>query len=370
MNLYIFPSPLTTSCALGGDAGWMVLSHPGAHPSNGAPCQVFDLPADTPDQNGATLAIPGYPPLHGILYLHLASGAAFFPDVYPAGNLPVPSTGPVRIVDDHFERSERRWIVRGVDGFCDHALWLDGQIQQLRDGCKQTQDLGGNLRRVFGCMKNIRSFDPQVYGERFYTSLPELFAIYGEYDLFGEYDVLPDTGYWGKSLGWCQGHWARSCDVLGPIENRLVSLTNEYDHGGNLVGTVADYPRPEIELVSQGSAVSDAPPPRPGWGFREFHCSKPYPKGYLFEDQLFNREGVDADGTRWGPRKAIYLSEGVRFSETDPFTDERLARTTAYEALALGEGMVIHNDFGKYSQLMGPRVARCAKVILDILNAA
>lgn len=374
MNLIIFLTPLDARCEVAHDTGgWAMTGTPTLDPS-GRPGQGYTIPEHTQNGHGFTLngQAAGYHDLHqrGILRRRDDGTWALEMDDFhlvkkPGGGS---ETGEVHIVDDHFERGGHRWIVKGLDGFCDHALLTDGNVQQLRDACKQSQDVGANLRRVFGSMVNIRSFDPQALGERFYQTLPELFSIYAEYGLFGEYDVLPDTGYMDKSLGWCQGHWARTCDILKPISNRLVSLTNEYDHGGNLVGTPNDYPRPQIELCSQGSAVSDAPPPRPGWGFREFHVLKQWPKMALIEDMWFNQEGVDVDGHVWGPRKPAYLSECVKFREHDPRTDERMARTLAHASLGYGQGLVFHNEDSYYSRLMRPRIERCAKTAMDVLG--
>lgn len=379
-DLIIFPEPLTATTTLRHDMGWTVMGVSAVHPS-GRPGQSFAIPPGTINSYGAqiTLTAPGYQSVtqRGILYLndgHLehpwtpGQTASFDVDDFRLVQVAASGTDPVRIVDDHFEQNGRRWFVKGTDGFCDYARFLDGE--NLRPLLEQSRDLGCNLRRIFGNMQNIRVFDARRYGQTFYARLPEFFALYAEYGLFGEFDVLPDTGYQGWSLSQCQAHWAQVCDALRPVSNRLISLTNEFDHGGNLVGTVNDYPRPDIELVSQGSANSDAPPPRPGWGFREFHCLKEWPKIFLFEDQLFNREGVDSDGSTWGPKKPTYLSECYRFSETNPYTDERLARTLAYESLAFGSGMVLHNDEGKYSRLMTPRIASCCKTAMDVLSGA
>lgn len=85
--LYVFPTPIDTICTLAHDiAGWTLTSHPGTHPANGAKAQVFDLPDGTPDGNGATLTIPGQKgstAYHGVLYLHLPTGAGLVIDVFP-----------------------------------------------------------------------------------------------------------------------------------------------------------------------------------------------------------------------------------------------------------------------------------------------
>ena len=96
LPLYLFPSPLETICALNHDtAGWTLHSQAGTHPSNGAPCQVFTLPDGTPDGHGATLTIPGKKGetvYHGVLYLHLPTGAGLVIDIFPpvmnGGTLP------------------------------------------------------------------------------------------------------------------------------------------------------------------------------------------------------------------------------------------------------------------------------------------
>jgi len=90
MTLYEFPSPVETVLTLVHDtAGWSLQSHLGTHPSNGAPCQVFDLPDGTPNGNGVTLTIPGYPAAiyHGVLYLDLPTGAGLVIDIWPPANV-------------------------------------------------------------------------------------------------------------------------------------------------------------------------------------------------------------------------------------------------------------------------------------------
>jgi len=84
----IFPHDLTAPCTLHHDiAGWMLTSHAGFHPNNGAQAQVFDLPDDTPEGNGATLTIPGKTGVtsyHGVLYVRLLpTGPGLVVDVYP-----------------------------------------------------------------------------------------------------------------------------------------------------------------------------------------------------------------------------------------------------------------------------------------------
>ena len=277
----------------------------------------------------------------------------------------------IQIVDDHFEVNGKRWLVRGLDGFSDLAILLDGG--DIRPMLRQSQDLGVRVRRVFGAMKNIRDFNPDRY-PNYHDGIRALCALYAEFGIYADFDVLPDCELLGWSLSRCQRQWVEVCATFAPITNKFnVSLTNEYDHGGNLVGRPRnatdgiDYSPAPFALCSAGSAVSDAPPWRPGWGIREFHCLKDWPKIFLCEDMLFNREGVDADGHTWGPRKPTYLSETFRFDESNPYTDERLARTLALESSAFGEGLVMHCEDAKWGRVLGPRQASCVKTAMDCL---
>lgn len=368
MKYFIFPTPLDATATLTHDTGWTVLGVVDVHPT-GRAGQSFTVPAGTPDENGARLLIthPGLDPIDVRGVLKLGDLCSLDVDDFhlQAGVLPS-AFAPVSIVGDHFEAVGRRWTWRMTSGFCDYKVFLDGG--DIRSLLKQNQDLGARGRRVFLNMVNITDFNPDAYGQAFYDRLPEFVALNAEYEQYVDFNVLPDSGYRGWNLGKAQDFWARVNDALDHANwNHFRSLTNEFDHGGNLVGSPSDYTRPAYPLVSQGSAVSDAPPPRPGWGYREFHCAKDFPKVYLFEDMLFNGLGYDADGHQWGPSLPIVYSEGRRFKEEDPITDEKLAACYAHEAVAIGDGVTIHTEDGKYSRLLGPRQARCVKVAMDIL---
>lgn len=90
--LYEFPDPVDTPLTLTHDTGgWTIQSRTGNHP-DGPECQVFDVPDGTPDGNGVTLSIPGKPHdvlYHGVLYLHLPTGAGIVIDVFPKASNPM-----------------------------------------------------------------------------------------------------------------------------------------------------------------------------------------------------------------------------------------------------------------------------------------
>ncbi len=85
---YIFPVTDAHCIATHDTTGWVVTATPATHPSNGAPCQVFDIPTGTPDGHGCALQIFTTAgklqyDLHGVLYLALPTGAGLVVDVYP-----------------------------------------------------------------------------------------------------------------------------------------------------------------------------------------------------------------------------------------------------------------------------------------------
>jgi len=264
----------------------------------------------------------------------------------------------------------RRYVSRRITGFLDYKVFLDGGPDALRPLLQQSQDLGARGRRMLPHIVNITNFDPAAYGDRYWAEIPAYFDLNAEYDQEVDVPVLADSGYRGWSLGQAQDFWARWNAILEPISNKWVSLTNEWDHGGNLVGTPNDYARPRDPLVSQGSAVSDAPPPRPGWGRREFHVQKDWPKIGLCEDMYFNRLGVDADGRQWGPVLPTDLSEGPRFSENTALYTPWLAACLAHQSVGYGDGETFHCEAGKVSQLLPPNQAQCAATAMTILAEA
>jgi hypothetical protein len=263
----------------------------------------------------------------------------------------------------------RRYLSRRISGFCDYKLFLDGGPEAIRPLLQQSQDLKANGRRMFPNMVNITNFNPADYGQRYWDEIPAYFAFNAEYGLDVDVPVLTDSGYRGWSLSQCQDFWAHWNAILDGISNKWISLTNEYDHGGNLVGSPNDYPRPSFALASQGSAVSDAPPPRPGWGRREFHVQKPWPKIYLSEDMYFNRCGVDADGHVWGPVLPTDLSEGPRFSEDAGLYTPWGATCLALQSAAWGDGQTFHCEGGKNGQMLGPNQAQCCLAANTALEA-
>lgn len=265
------------------------------------------------------------------------------------------------IVGDHFELNGTRWVWRMMDGFCDHALLFTGNVGQVRDCYKQAQDLGCRGRRVFGMMANITHFDPRTDYSKFWDTLDQLLDIGKEFGQVLDYNVFPDAQLLGMSLGWCQSHWV---DFSDRYRGKLFqSLTNEFDHGGNLVGRPDDYPNPG-GLASQGSAVQDATPPCPalgtgsGYQIWEWHAAD---SPTHFDHQYYIWQGLST-----GRAMPCVISEhGRRVTEQN--LDLNYLRTLAYSSQAFGCGMTVHSEDGKYSRVLGPNQALGVKTVMDIL---
>src|SRR5262245_21592274 len=80
--------PLDARCTLMPDStpGSPITGQPDTHPTNGAPCQSFNVPATVPNKNGATITIQkdSFVPivLHGILDTVTSGGGGFECDVF------------------------------------------------------------------------------------------------------------------------------------------------------------------------------------------------------------------------------------------------------------------------------------------------
>lgn len=372
---YVFPPDVAhdTADAHHDTAGWTIVAHPGQRPSDGAACLVFEIPDGTPDWNGCWLTVrnaqrqPLYQ-LHGALSLKTPLGAGLFVDVYPdppSTGVPASAFLPVTIDGDHFVAGGARWTWRQMSGFCDYKLFLDGG--DLRSLLKQSQDLNCHGRRMFPNMVNIVNFDPASYGQAYWDRIPEYLALNADYEQYVNIPVLADSQYRGWSLAQCQNFWARWNDACQPYWNKFISLTNEFDHGGNLVGQPNDYARPGDQTVSQGSAVQDKTPPCPkegtgaGWGIWEWHAADLPTK---FDHEYYIWQGLST-----GAVKPCVISEhGRRINEGN--LDLDYVRSLTYASLANGCGLTMHTEDGKYSRLLGPNQAQAVQTAMSILAVA
>jgi len=293
-------------------------------------------------------------------------------DMTPPGLIfapPVPIFALPSIVGDHFELNGNRWVWRMTDGFLDtYRLYL-GQEQAVRDCYKQAQDLDSRGRRVFTMAKNIPeaiglpAFDPRQDSGRFFNALNQNVSIAAEYGQPLNVVVFADAQLLGMPLGWCREFWAECCDTLR--DKAFITLVNQWNHAGNLVGNPNDYPNPG-GLVSQGSANEDTNPPNPtdgsgaGYQFWEW-CSSVNPTHLSHEYFIWQ-------GLSTGRILPCVISEpGTRLEEGGVNLD--LLRTLTHASMANGMGLTIHSTPGKYSQLLGSNIANAVRLSMSLLAA-
>lgn len=315
---------------------------------------IFTLP-DTEPPWGATIAFD-----HQTLrYVIPVDPGAYEGPVLDYGPSSLESP---QIVGDHFELHGQRWAWAMTTGFCDYKLFLDGG--DLVSLLKQNQDLGAHGRRVFMMMKNIVDFNPDNYGQAYFDRIPEYCSINAEYGQYVNPNAFPDSQLLGWSLSKCQDFWGKFTNACRPCPNAIVSLTNEFDHGGNLVGVPNDYPMPPGMLSSQGSAVQDATPPCPKLGtgsayqIFEWHAAD--------DPTHFSHEYYIWQGLSTGRILPTIITEMRRL---DPGTvDLNYVRTITYASLANGCGLTVHTGHGKYSQLLAADEAAGVSTAMEILR--
>ena len=176
-----------------------------------------------------------------------------------------------------------------------------------------------------------------------------------------DYNVFPDSQLLGTDLGWCQAHWAQVCDCLRG--KAFVSLTNEFNHGGNLVGRPDDYPNPG-GLASQGSPVSDNTPPSPaqgtgsGYQIWEWHAAD--------DPTKFSHEYYIKWGLSTGRVMPCVISEHSRRIQ-EGAVDLNYIRCLTHASMANGDGLTVHTEDTKYSRLMGPNQAGAVRLAMSLL---
>lgn len=282
---------------------------------------------------------------------------------------PPPSFMLPSIVGDAFLLNGNRWVWRMTDGYMDVARLFYGQDQQVRDCHKQAQDLDSRGRRKFLMCKNIPeaiglpAFDPRADSGRFFAALNKSLELDAEYGQPSNYVVFADAGLFGMPLGWCQEFWAECCDTLNG--KAFITLVNQWNHVGNLVGRPDDYPNPG-GLASQGSADEDTNPPNPqdgsgaGYQFWEW-CSSVNPTHWSHE--WFIQKGLST-----GRAMPCVISEPGNRLEVGQVDLDYVRRLT-HASMANGMGITIHSTLGKNSQLLVGDVADAVKLSMSLCAA-
>lgn len=254
-----------------------------------------------------------------------------------------------------------------MTGFCDYYLLLTGQMQRLRDVCKQSQDLRCNGRRVLGMMHYIADFDPQKFGTSYYTRLPELASLHAEYELRTHFECFADNQVF--KLG--PEHWGQFCHMLKPETSVVISAGNEAPKNGF---SSLDLPYPGV-FSSRGSNLADEPPQRGSWGVHMWHGRRDDPKVWMSaDDMIITGLGLDylpASGSfaQVAGEEPIVHDEPMGFAEVDiagrRSTNPQLAENFMYTGKAYGAGATFHPEDGIFSRLLGPTQYRCAQAFFN-----
>lgn len=262
---------------------------------------------------------------------------------------------------------------KGVTGFCDFQLFTEGNLAQLSRVWGQTKDCGGTERRVFGMMKFITDFGIHTIGEAWFQLLPAFLDYAASADIRINFSVFQDEQAIGDPKAKQQQIWARVVALWAPYAGiHPLCLGNELSKNGVDAGI---FPAPPF-WASQGSEVADTPPPMPGWGEREWHGRRDFPK-YLESsgDLTYVSRGLrqtDAGWEKYAPDAPGHHSEPLGAAEVvipgRRYTDPEIARRLALDALAHGDAFTFHAEDPIYSRPMGPRQQACARAAFEVLS--
>lgn len=284
---YIFPNDPNhdTSMATHDVAGWTLTAIPTTHPSNGAPCQMFSLPDGTPDGNGCRLTITDIHGklqynLHGVLYLHLPTGAGLVVDIFPLRQVPVPAPALAPINPQGrftFAGGQRlRW--RGITAFR-----LLEFVAHGREADAETYLSWCLEHRVYPrvlCMaKHLFELNPRDG----VAALPRFLEMAADHRVYCELTALADTkSYPGMDLGWMVDAVGNSAFItqLARVEiaNEVLPLhPTQDDRLGNL-DVLASLARrvPSGVAVSLGSNHNGSDEDR-----SIAHKTQSFPNGYI-----------------------------------------------------------------------------------------
>jgi len=255
----------------------------------------------------------------------------------------------------------RRWIWRGFTNFLLFKKFLDGEdIIPLIDECKE---LGANLVRVLGMCSKITNFNPASYGNRYWTGLEVFAGILKGSKLYLEFTVFADAQDIIHDINNQKNHFSKAIEVLRVHDNTFIELVNEYPKNGISPG---NFTQPIGINSSQGSNLSDAVGPRPGWTYHTFHGRRSWPKVLLssIDPAVFIARGIDVDNNVTGLPKPFIHDEPIGFAEVNisgrRSNDPKLAAELAYDSLKYGGG-TFHSESGIRSEPLGPVQKECAR---------
>lgn len=249
-----------------------------------------------------------------------------------------------------------------MSGFCDYKLWVTGRKADCRALWSEARDLGAHGRRVFGMMHHITRFYPQEH-PNYLSELQPFVAEAAQYGQRIHFDVFADN----QEVKLGEPFWLQVRAQLEPMASVLLGAGNEWPKNGFDPFALS---RPGV-IASQGSALSDAAPPMPGWGVRMWHGRRDYPKSFMsFDDAIYVGRGLDEHVHQYAPVAPVVHDEPIGFAEVEVpnrrSTDPILAQCLMLTGRAYGAGATFHCEDGIFSRPLGPVQQTCARAFFDV----
>ena len=269
---------------------------------------------------------------------------------------------PLTIHDKQFFMAGQPWPWGMMTGFCDYALFLRGELGQLRDVLSQAQELGSNGRRVLLQMHRITRFYPRDYPS-FYARIPEFVALQNSYG------QLPELVWYADEQHIQSGR--SHFNQLAAVTPGLIAvneLVNEWSNNGI---TPWDFPQfvPGI-LWSRGSPVSEMFDPnivQPPGNYATYRERRDLLKCI---GRAFKAEEACWD---FGYNVPFVFNEPIGAAEHDQ-PNRRSANPDVFAAItaqyrAARCGVTFHSEDGIFSRSLGPRQIECAKAFYAALRS-
>ena len=205
-----------------------------------------------------------------------------------------------------------------VTGFRDYERFLRGE--DIRPLLKETQELGGNGRRVFGAFDFGSPDQQRLYPREhpdYFDRLPEFFALNAEFGLYVQFCAFADTRRSVPGAQAQRDHWAALTDKLRPISNVLLERVNEENAHDNRLDT--DLPKPAGICASFGSNGEGSDPPGPFWDYADLHSERRGDFALSTSTVYFSINGFAGEHGAAGfagTHRATVVSEPPGFSDT------------------------------------------------------
>lgn len=254
---------------------------------------------------------------------------------------------------------------------------LDGQ--PLEPLMKERYDLGSRGLVTLFMAKFIEDKDPLTYGSRFFHHIkPFAQALRNNCDMYWRPIVFADMQVFGWNLQQQRDFLNRCAEEFNDEWNVLPSLVNEWSKNGIYPD---DFSRPNTNNIwSRGSSVGDAGAPYPGWGYKEWHGRRDWPKVlWSNDDAWYVKEGLrynEDNGhlEQYDRPMPTIVGEPIGFWDRDipnrRSSDPNLAAVMGGTSVYSARGADFMSQEGLRCESFTPRTAECARRFFNAINVA